>query len=259
MADIVVSTGRGGAGNMITPTRSKSSANSRSVNMGMNHRRNSNGNSNSNSNGNGVATDDSANEVIMTQEEWEKYRASHTNGHTNSHNHGHGHGPGYGQSHGKSHHDIILEAEEKRFHHDKDGKIVASSGRGGAGNIGKFDHIPSALVGENNETGNSSHLRGNDNEMELSPVFSTGRGGAGNMHYMNNNQRKKKKIEDELTEQLSPLHSNSNVSAKSAQGKDGWKKVATSGHIGNGPDEANDNGNNNGNSGFMKKIKKFFK
>ena len=257
MADIVVSTGRGGAGNMITPTRSKSSANSRSVNMGMNHRRNSNGNSNSNSNGNGVATDDSANEVIMTQEEWEKYRSSHTNSHNHGHSHGNGHG--HGQSHGKSHHDIILEAEEKRFHHDKDGKIVASSGRGGAGNIGKFDHIPSALVGENNETGNSSHLRGNDNEMELSPVFSTGRGGAGNMHYMNNNQRKKKKIEDELTEQLSPLHSNSNVSAKSAQGKDGWKKVATSGHIGNGPDEANDNGNNNGNSGFMKKIKKFFK
>ena len=253
MADIVVSTGRGGAGNMITPTRSKSSANSRSVNMGMNHRRNSN----SNSNGNGVATDDSANEVIMTQEEWEKYRSSHTNGH--NHGHGHGNGHGHGQSHGKSHHDIILEAEEKRFHHDKDGKIVASSGRGGAGNIGKFDHIPSALVGENNETGNSSHLRGNDNEMELSPVFSTGRGGAGNMHYMNNNQRKKKKIEDELTEQLSPLHSNSNVSAKSAQGKDGWQKVATSGHIGNGPEETNDNGNNNGNSGFMKKIKKFFK
>ncbi|KAG0679212.1 hypothetical protein C6P42_000199 [Pichia californica] len=173
----VISTGRGGAGNMFS---------SNDVN-------------------------NSANEIIMTQEEFERYNNNGSNDIKKE------------NIIEESHH---LIEEDKMYNHDKKGHIIASSGRGGAGNIGKFDKLPSPKV--------KSDLQ----EIELSPVFSTGRGGVGNIYKTKSQAKTKINLTNEIDDQLSPLHSNrSNKSTCS--------------------NRRNSDSNNEGN--IMKKIRKFFK
>lgn len=177
----VVSTGRGGAGNMIS---------SQGVNA--------------------------ANEVIMTEEEWKKYQQN-------------GGGGGVGTKDYKGRRGMQEQptiSEEKTYNHDRQGRIIASSGRGGAGNIAKYDKLPSPKIQPESQ------------EIELSPVFSTGRGGAGNIHRTKSNTKTKINLESEIEDQLSPLHSNR--SAKS-QGSASYRDSS------------------GGDSKFMKKLKKFFK
>lgn len=204
----VVSTGRGGAGNMV---------------------------------GNRVEAD-KADEVIMTEEEFKRYNSSH---HLNRHQHQHQHhhydhhhdkGDGHDHSGSNSHGTVghkpnkVYEPtidEDKTYHHDATGKIYASSGRGGAGNITKFEKPPSALVQD-----------GERQEIGLSPVFSTGRGGAGNIHKADRATKTKVTLESELSEQLSPIHSTPSRKSRGSRGgcENGEERV-----------------------GFLGKLKKFFK
>lgn len=199
----VISTGRGGAGNMI-------------AGPGSNHI--------DTGGGGGGVLDNSANEIIMTQEEWDKLN----------------------QKKGNKLKNKLTEppiAEGKSYHHDKDGKIFATSGRGGAGNIAKFDRVPSAKVESETQ------------EIEISPIFSTGRGGAGNIYRTKSKTKTKIPLETELSDQLSPLHSNK--SGKSIRSNKSGLNMSSV--------VENDNNNNNNqnkverNNGFMKKIRKFFK
>lgn len=188
-----ISTGRGGAGNMISSSHSHCNHGGDMI----------------------MDPEDAANEVIMTQEEFNRYNNNSL--------------------------DKYNEREKEKamddgaYYHDKDGKILASVGRGGMGNIGKFDKKPSALVDSENQ------------EIELSPVFTTGRGGAGNIYRTKSGTKTKIPIEVELTDQLSPLHSNkSGRSCRSCR-----SSRSINGNI-------NNKGKGKGN-GIMDKIRKLFK
>lgn len=149
----------------------------------------------------GAEIDDSANEVIMTQEEFDRFNSKCNNHHHGLHNHGY---HGKRSNCGKIVEPVITEG--KTYHHDKNGKIFASSGRGGAGNIAKFDKVPTAKIESEKQ------------EIELSPVFSTGRGGAGNIYRTKSHTKTKIPLNTEITDQLSPLHSNrSGKSGKSSR------------------------------------------
>lgn len=203
----VVSTGRGGAGNMIR--------------------------GDNNHGGSNIDAANAANEVIMTQDEWDKYNHSQSEDVNRikkvlSHNAHHKRTQQQGQQ------DTPTIDEKRMYHHDDKGRIIASSGRGGAGNINVYDKLPS-----------SPRIKPEQEEMELSPVFSTGRGGAGNIYKTKSKTKTKINLETELTGQLSPLHSNkSSKSASSAKAHGG---------ISHGQGQGQEDGK------FMKKLKKFFK
>lgn len=173
----VISTGRGGAGNMTS---------SHGVNA--------------------------ANEVIITEEEWKSYQHNGNGGKDNRIK--------------KPLQEQPTIDEERTYHHDRQGRIIASSGRGGAGNIAKYDKLPSPKIQPESQ------------EIELSPVFSTGRGGAGNIYKTKSRTKTKINLENEITDQLSPFHSNRSA-----------KSQASSSHRNEAGEE----------SKFMKKLKKFFK
>ncbi|GMG56469.1 unnamed protein product [Ambrosiozyma monospora] len=85
----------------------------------------------------------------------------------------------------------------KGYKADKDGKFIISSGRGGAGNMTKTKNVPIPKVSSN------------ELKAQKSPIFSTGRGGAGNIiHSQKSNGSKKTKEDEELEDQISPIHSN---------------------------------------------------
>lgn len=197
----VVSTGRGGAGNMIRGDSSHGGSNSDAANA--------------------------ANEVIMTQDEWDQYNHSQNEDVNRikkilSHN-----APNKRSQQGQQ--DTPTIDEQRMYHHDDKGRIIASSGRGGAGNINAYDKLPS-----------SPRIKPEQEEMELSPVFSTGRGGAGNIYKSKTKTKTKINLETELTGQLSPLHSNKSSKSTSSA-------------------KAHDPSQGQGEGKFMKKLKKFFR
>ncbi|TID30835.1 hypothetical protein CANINC_000571 [Pichia inconspicua] len=197
----MLSTGRGGAGNMI---EAKVSA---ATSVGT---RTSTVNSDGElvvGEGGGGGGSAAANEVILTEEEWEQYLK--------------------GKGKGKSKSKLIAKMnrrgsgvgkidEEKGGDGDGDNDnnvteigehpVIASSGRGGVGNMTKMSRQPSAhVIHEDEETGN-----------ELSPVFSTGRGGAGNIYKTKgkgkgkgkgNGKGKVKVKAPRIEDELSPIHS----------------------------------------------------
>ncbi|GME85144.1 hypothetical protein B5S28_g4485 [[Candida] boidinii] len=112
------------------------------------------------------------------------------------------------------------------YPHDKNGQITYSVGRSGASNQVKANEIPSPKLEP-------------QTEIKLTPVFSAGRGGRGNII----RNKKDKSIAQELDDQLSPIHSRkSNIS-----------------NNGNNSNALNGSSSSSSNSGgFMKKIKKLF-
>lgn len=180
----IISTGRGGAGNMIEAKVSAATSVGTGTSIGGMH---------------SDTIDSAANEVILTQEEWEAYSKSKS-------------GMRRGSSKGNQHRMNTLseakideeiekgrEKEKERGKGDDidrgggvDHSVFASSGRGGVGNMTKTSRPLTAKV-----TADTSG-------MELSPVFSTGRGGAGNIFKTRSHGAvKAPNIQDEV----SPVHS----------------------------------------------------
>ncbi|OUM55401.1 hypothetical protein BVG19_g4931 [[Candida] boidinii] len=110
------------------------------------------------------------------------------------------------------------------FPQDKNGQVTYSVGRSGASNQVKANEIPSPKLKP-------------ETEIKLTPVFSAGRGGRGNII----RNKKDKSIAQELDDQLSPIHSRkSNLSSN-----------------GN-TDALNGSSSSSNGGGFLKKIKKLF-
>ncbi|ODV82604.1 hypothetical protein CANARDRAFT_30707 [[Candida] arabinofermentans NRRL YB-2248] len=141
----------------------------------------------------------------------------------------------------------------RSYKHDKDGNIKLSSGRGGAGNITKSKDVPSprlkpkgkSSISTSTSTSTNTNTNTNtnkntktqqhhDSNSNSKPIFSTGRGGAGNVVSKDGGASKDKHIaeEEELENQISPIHSKPHD------------------YI---PHQKKENG-----GGFMKKLKKIF-
>ncbi|VEU22829.1 DEKNAAC103917 [Brettanomyces naardenensis] len=107
--------------------------------------------------------------------------------------------------------DIVLSEEDAQkkgdtsYRPDRNGNYTVSSGRGGAGNIQKVKDVPSPKF----EPKKSRSDESTDGMEELRPIYSVGRGGAGNM--IRNKKGKsdlpRTTIEEDLGNEISPVHS----------------------------------------------------
>ncbi len=145
----------------------------------------------------------------------------------------------------KAENEVVLQEEGIRkgknksgsFKADKEGNYTVSAGRGGAGNIYKVKEDPLT-------TRNREDAQNQDHEMEdLRPVYSVGRGGAGNMVWRNkkgesNNDVMNTTIREDIDHNISPVHS----------GASGRSYV----------ENLQDNASNNRGHKFLQKIKKVF-
>ncbi|KAI0462559.1 hypothetical protein LJB42_004053 [Komagataella kurtzmanii] len=131
-------------------------------------------------------------------------------------------------------------------------EIFFSTGRGGAGNMGKGESLPSPKL-------EPQRSRISTNENELSPIYSTGRGGFGNM-------QNKKDIGEmaHLDEEMgiAPVHSKkmSEQQQHVAVGRGGYGNVLTASQsrgLEDREETSEDAKPRNGNS-FFRKIKKLF-
>lgn len=164
----LMSTGRGGAGNMIEAKISAAT---------------SIGTRTSAVNSDGELVDGSANEIILTQDEWEHYAKGKAGKKV--------------MRRGSSKGVVIPKIDEDHEREEvgnPSGLIFASSGRGGVGNMTKTNRQPSAHIISEKE----------ENMQELSPIFSTGRGGAGNIYKTRSHSGVKV---PRIDTELSPLHS----------------------------------------------------
>ncbi|EIF45419.1 hypothetical protein AWRI1499_4709 [Brettanomyces bruxellensis AWRI1499] len=98
----------------------------------------------------------------------------------------------------KAENEVVLQEEGIRkgknksgsFKADKEGNYTVSAGRGGAGNIYKVKEDPLT-------TRNREDAQNQDHEMEdLRPVYSVGRGGAGNMVWRNKKDKKQQRCDE---------------------------------------------------------------
>lgn len=234
---MLVSTGRGGAGNMIeakvsaaTSVGTKSSAVNSDGELVI-------------EGGVGGGGSSAANEVILTEEEWEQYMR------------------GKGKGKGKVKKMRRGSGSVSKIDEDTDGEAVgimehpvfASSGRGGVGNMTKTARAPSAHVIHEDE----------ENKNELSPVFSTGRGGAGNIYTTlsrgkaGKNEKGKVKVKaPRIEDELSPIHSG--IGYRNETG--GIEDVDVVLDVENtGNDKKSSNGKRGGRGGVLGKLKGLFR
>ncbi|QPG74148.1 hypothetical protein FOA43_001472 [Brettanomyces nanus] len=113
--------------------------------------------------------------------------------------------------------EIVLSEEQNErqqrssYKADKEGNYTVSSGRGGAGNITKVKNLPSPKF-EPKKSRDEKKEDDDDDTDQLRPVYSIGRGGAGNMvrNTKANNRSpnlQSTTINEDIDNGISPVHS----------------------------------------------------